>query len=353
VRLFVSEFLCSGGLSDEPLSDSLLREGRAMLLAVIDDALRIPKCQVTTTLDVRLAAEGQSGPLSRCLTVVARSRDEELQLLRRFAGECDFTLIIAPETDGVLERRVCEVISAGGRSLNCSPEAIALCGDKLQLADHLESRGIPTVSTRFVNWSDRSTVREVGSELVIKPRDGAGSWLTFRISADSSADWQHAESEYARSNVSHKALMQPFIAGQSLSVSCLCLPGGITDIFPIGQQNLSPRFQYLGGEIPVSLPDVTVNAIQDLIQQTCQSIPGLSGYVGFDLILPDLTPRQPLVIEINPRLTTSCVGYRSLCEGNVLERWLNNASGLSSTTSALRWKSGRVVFDAAGRVEHR
>ena len=42
-----------------------------------------------------------------------------------------------------------------------------------------------------------------------------------------------------------------------------------------------------------------------MAQSVCRAIPGLWGYVGVDLIM---TEEGPVVLEVNPRLTTSYVG---------------------------------------------
>jgi hypothetical protein len=45
----------------------------------------------------------------------------------------------------------------------------------------------------------------------------------------------------------------------------------------------------------------------------CRTIPGLRGFVGVDLLLDEETGTVT-VVEINPRLTTSYLGYRQLAQ---------------------------------------
>jgi hypothetical protein len=47
----------------------------------------------------------------------------------------------------------------------------------------------------------------------------------------------------------------------------------------------------------------------------------LSGYIGFDLIMTDAAPRVRIV-EANPRLTTSYIGYRCLTSENLAARMI-------------------------------
>ena len=370
MRVFVSEFICGGGLSGEPLPDSLQREGRAMLWAVVDDLLQISGCCVVTTLDARLTPDVALPESSRCrIEIVANAAAEQRQF-HELAATSDAVLVIAPETNGQLADRVRRVVSFGVKSLNCSPEAIELCGDKLRLARHFEDHSLPTLPTQIVDWSLSRPVAGVGVSptsatrfegresgfnrslaWVIKPRDGAGSWLTLRVQADSPEEWQRAAMTYAAAGVSHKALVQPFVAGLPLSVGCLCQPNGEVEMFPIGHQRLSHNFEYLGGSIPASLPAATEVAVRELVRRACATIPGLNGHIGFDLLLPDADPTRPLIVEINPRLTTSYVGYRRLSASNLTARWLHGANLLNApNVSPLKWSACRIEFDASGNT---
>ncbi len=354
MRIFVSEFICGGALSGEPLPDSLRREGRAMLWAIVDDLLRIPDCRVATTLDARLAEDAsRRHDSTRCDIVTVTEPREERRQFDRLAAASDAVLVIAPETDGRLAERVRRVESLDKRSLNCSPEAIELCGDKLRLAGHLERHALATIPTATVDWNriepNEPHDQSCDESWVIKPRDGAGSWLTFRVRADSGDEWQRAARDYEQAGVSHKALIQPFVAGQPLSVGCLCQPNGKIEIFPIGRQRLSGEFAYRGGSIPADIPPATQIALRKLVLSACATIPGLNGYIGFDLLLPDADSSRPLIVEINPRLTTSYVGYRRLSTNNLAERWLRVAGLLpNSNPSPPAWSSSRIEFDSSG-----
>ena len=48
--------------------------------------------------------------------------------------------------------------------------------------------------------------------------------------------------------------------------------------------------------------------------RACAALPGLRGYVGVDLVLTDA---GPVVIEVNPRLTTAYLGVRAVLDENV------------------------------------
>lgn len=327
-----------------------------MLWAVVDDLLQISGCHVSTTLDARLAHDANERRSPQCQIEIVANVDEERRLFDVLTAASDAVLVIAPETNGSLSRRVCRVVSLGAKSLNCSPDAIELCGDKLQLARHLESHALPTLTTQLIDWTSSLATRTSHTEWVIKPRDGAGSWLTFRVRTDSPEEWQRAAAAYAAAGAAHKALIQPFVAGRPLSVGCHCQTNGAVEFFPIGEQRLSHEFEYLGGTIPASLPAVTEVAVRELVRRACATIPGLNGHIGFDLLLPDADPTRPLIVEINPRLTTSYVGYRRLSASNLAARWIHNANPLNDANisprslTPLEWSQRCIEFDANGNT---
>ena len=68
-----------------------------------------------------------------------------------------------------------------------------------------------------------------------------------------------------------------------------------------------------------------------LVQRMAKAMPGLWGYVGIDLI--ESAEQGPLVLEINPRLTTSYVGINRATGINVAEQSLALLEGEPDLTS--------------------
>jgi predicted ATP-grasp superfamily ATP-dependent carboligase len=71
---------------------------------------------------------------------------------------------------------------------------------------------------------------------------------------------------------------------------------------------------------------------EELADDVAKAIPGLWGYVGIDLIL---TSSGPVVLEVNPRLTTSYIGLRKSIGRNPAELVLSLLEGNKSISSAL------------------
>ena len=89
--------------------------------------------------------------------------------------------------------------------------------------------------------------------------------------------------------------------------------------------------------LQVSLEAVIVNAVADrdgrfsrLGAQIAAALPRLRGYVGVDIVAADA---GPVVLEVNPRLTTSCSGLRAALGLNVAALELGLPDSLAGLTA--------------------
>ncbi len=303
-----------------------------MLAAIVEDFAAAAGRRIVTTLDHRLADGARERLLRGWATVhVAESPECERILFCKLAAESRSTFVIAPETAGELRERRRTVDAVGGRFLGADERAIDLCADKLAFFEHLERHGVPTIptvaGTKFTN--------QFPFPLVVKPYDGAGSQDTFLIR--NAAGLAHASS---------RTIVQPYVEGVNLSVAALVdAASGTLDVFPVGEQILAGDggFGYLGGCIPARVP--VPHGVAPLIERVCRSIPGLDGYIGFDLILESKTG-VVRIVEANPRLTTAYIGYRVLCRENLAARLL----APHQCQKPPSWNAGAVEFRASGQV---
>ncbi len=245
MHLFISEYLCSGAWPGE-LTGSLAQEGRAMLSALLHDASQIDGLQTITTWDKRLGPP----PSGIGEFYLPQNPADERKLFEELATGCDATFLIAPEFMNILAERAKFVEAHGNLLISSSAAAIELCADKLTLAQHLQSVGIPTIPTqRF----QPETLSECVSQFpcVIKPRFGAGSQETFLVS-DQKVFMQIIEQRPADSLLGD-AVLQPYLSGTPISVAVILDSDGVCrDLFPPADQVLSDdgRFVYLGGRVP-------------------------------------------------------------------------------------------------------
>jgi tyramine---L-glutamate ligase len=332
MRVFVYEYVRGGGMAGRTAPDSLRAEGWAMLAAVTEDFRRCPGVRVVAMLE-----EGATEAIPPDVELHPIRPGEEEARFRSLARAADFTLVIAPEFDGLLAERCAWVEEEGGHLLGPSTAAVRRTGDKLGLGRHLLAAGVPTPACS--PWPSTG----VSFPAVCKPRCGAGSQATFLVR---DGDELQQAIDVARAETAGEMIVQPFVPGQAVSVAFL-LGGGRTVALPPATQDLSTdgRFQYRGGRVPIA-PELAHRA-QSLAERAVRTVEGLCGYVGVDLVLGESADGDA-VIEINPRLTTSYVGLRALAEFNLAEAML--ALATDGVMPEMKWKEGCVWFKADGSV---
>ncbi|HUG18117.1 MAG TPA: ATP-grasp domain-containing protein [Planctomycetaceae bacterium] len=316
MRIFVSEYLTSGACPGIPLDSSLMREGRLMLEALLADLESLGGVQTVTTRDSRFEVRSKR-PVHQ--TIRTFSSDEEQKLFETLIRETDAVLIIAPETDNLLEDRVHRAagISGAVRILNCRSEAIAYCADKLTLPQRLNSLSISVVPAAPIDFAKNEHV-PFDFPVVVKPRFGAGCEETYCVESD--ITWTRLLASILNRSAEDESqnwIVQPFVRGVSLSsVALFRSDGSLKGVLPLGRQNIhrsGNQLSYRGGTIPWVHTDSPEAAEQNetFFAQLESVLHGLRGYVGADWIWDETSQRLHLV-EINPRLTTSYLGYREL-----------------------------------------
>ncbi len=301
-------------------------------------ALPGPGARVIVTVDARWP--DNPGPW----TTTQMGEENYHATLLEIARQADYTVLIAPETMGVLAGLAIGLKSAGACSLGCMALSTELTGNKARLADWLQARGIATPACRTVVPAE-GLPPDARYPAVLKPVDGAGSVDTYWV-ADA-ADLP------AAARVMPVALLQPFHDGIPMSASFL-IAEDRPWLIGIGRQRTAireGRFVYQGGSIPVPCPQA-----ESLLRRAVESVAGLRGFVGVDFFWePDLG--ETTVLEINPRATTSFVGLsRLLPAGRLAAAWLA-ACGVPGYTcdllenlADLVGRQPPVCFEADGTI---
>ncbi len=339
MRIFVYEFVTGGGWfgvnGKFPAAGSLLREGLAMVKAVTEDYAALPDVKVTALWDARLKLPQE---VAFDLEHID-SRAEHDASFKQAVAAADYSLVIAPEFDDHLLRTCQAVVNAGGKLLGSGIDFVRLASDKHRTAEHLAAAGLP-VPRGVALSTGQSLPADFAYPAVLKPRGGAGSQAVRLV-----ASWEHAQQPERPHQPSR---LEQFCPGTPVSVAALCGPEGNVLLSPM-RQNLSNdgRFTYLGGDNRLS-PGQRKRAYQ-LAQQTLAALPATTGYVGIDLILgDDENGAGDVVIEVNPRLTTSYVGLRSIIRENLAGAMLQMAAG--GGIPDLSRRDGEVEFTADGEV---
>jgi tyramine---L-glutamate ligase len=348
VTVFVHEYVTGGGLAGAPLPRSWAAEGSAMRRAIAADFAAVAGVRIVATLDARLGDERAPWATIRV------GPGEEPETFARLAAEADYTVLIAPETGGVLRERARTIERVGGRSLGPTPEAIELTGDKLRLAGHLDRHSIATPVCRRVAPAE-GLPADFAYPAVLKPIDGAGSVDTYYIEGPDACP--------AEARAMAEAILQPFIPGLPMSASFLFGADDFCLLLGLARQHMEwrgCRFAYRGGTI---LPDSKgwwFGDPWDLnVYQMHRTLLGLRGFVGVDYLWEPRVERA-IVLEVNPRLTTSFVGFaRRFTPGSLARTWL---AALDPERPADGWRAddrvdaltvaypGAIRFDADGTI---
>jgi predicted ATP-grasp superfamily ATP-dependent carboligase len=341
VRIFVYEHITGGGTYvDTALGrpcGSLLAEGSAMLRALVADFELLDGVEVVFLRDARLTGLGIDGNEGR----IVRSVSEYWQAFDQTAAESDGTLVVAPEIGGALLRCCQTVVDAGGRLVSPGPSAVAIASNKFTLQRRLRDEDVPVPQARRVAIGDPPPVG-FPFPAVIKPVDGAGSMGVRLIRSADEWSWEANPSEQ------QGWLLQQYRHGTPASVALLCCPSGVHPLIPCRQRfDGSERFAYRGGSLPLE-PQLAKRAVRLAVRATQRALPGVVGYLGVDLMLGgDPSGGEDVVIEINPRVTTSYVGLRAAANTNLAAAMLAVAEDRAPD---MRFSPESLEFDADGTV---
>jgi len=219
------------------------------------------------------------------------------------AAQSDWTVVIAPELAGRLLDRCRRVAALGGRLLGPEPLLVEIASDKQHTAEFLAAAGV-AVPPGIALQPPHSLPADFHYPAVLKPRWGAGSQGVRRIDRFPAHGSEPVE-------VVCPSRLERYCAGLPASVAFLCGPAGRFPLVPC-RQHLSEdgRFDYLGGSLPLER-SLARRAVR-LAMAAIEALPEPTGYLGIDLVLgPDPGGADDVVIEVNPRLTTSYVGLRA------------------------------------------
>jgi predicted ATP-grasp superfamily ATP-dependent carboligase len=110
-------------------------------------------------------------------------------------------------------------------------------------------------------------------------------------------------------------LLQPYHAGLAVSLSALFKQGKAW-LICCNQQHIQLQDQQFKlNACQVNYPSAFRDYYQELVLRIAETIPALWGYIGIDLL--ETAEFGPLVLEINPRLTSSYIGIKAATGINV------------------------------------
>lgn len=281
-KVLVHEYLSGGGALDGVApaeAAALLAQGRAMRDAMLADLRALPDVE----------------------TLVADRAHE----LPRLVALADAVWSVAPETGGVLEV-ICASVPCS-KWLGCDVASIRVAASKSATRARLAAAGVPVPEAGMAGTR----------RCIVKPDDGAGASQTRVFESF----------EQACAAAGAGMTIESFVAGEPLSLSLLCA-GGRAELLSINRQRIDidacGRVAFRGVDSAIApLDGVRGRALQTLATRVADALPGLFGFVGVDIV--EHPRRGPVVIEVNPRLTTAYVGLSARLGRNLardlLARW--------------------------------
>ena len=312
MQILVYEHVSGGGFAGKPVSPTFLSEGYAMLRALAAD-FKAAGHSVATLLDSRLAEFNP--PLEAdCVARVTSS----LELDAAFEASvesAEATLIVAPEIAGVLESFVRKTERLGVASLNCNSSTIYTVANKPMLLEHAKKQGVDVPKSLVVHIHEpissiaKSVSEKLGFPAIFKPMIGFGCSKISIVNDESQVE--SAVAKMSASSSIETFLAQEIVRGVATSV-CIYSDGDEALPVSLNKQNVTlatpaSDSSYDGGLVPLDSPPAQKTKAFFVAKKIVESIRGLRGYIGVDIVLKD---GIPILIEVNPRLTTSYVGLR-------------------------------------------
>ncbi len=280
-------------------------------------------CQVLLPLDARTVGRTLQDTLKTSKTecdrdvVVAAINDAgELQgTLARLAESADAIIIIAPESGSTL-LTCCNWLSEWREKFR-SPDAnfVTLTSDKQATCDFFEKNGVNVPDGELLLPAFESS-ETIEFPSVLKPLDGAGSENIVLV-----RDQTELNSLIKTMGSNSRCRIEEYVPGVPVSVSAICSEKSFRLLQPTQQTFKQLPFGEFTGAASIQ-DDALRSRARVLATAAFNALPSTRGYVGIDMVLAEAGADADVVIEVNPRLTSSYGLLRKLEETNLAAEML-------------------------------
>jgi predicted ATP-grasp superfamily ATP-dependent carboligase len=338
MKLLVFEFATATGLNDP----SFKAEGRAMLCGLLED-LKDFKTYHLISDDTENISD-YSIPLT-----VHAELDKWLESnIQRF----DACIPIAPEENNILHDLTLIIENKGVKVLGSSSDAVKLTTNKYETYKFLKGK-YPIIKTDRVYFKANNQetneyerhngplFKDNGSK-VLKPADGVSCSGVMVVKTMN--DFICAHDRIQMITRLPYFIVQDYKPGITVSVSLLC-NGDSAVPLSLNLQDVkldAGEIKYHGGNVPFE--HNLSKLAMEIAKNAVESIGGLKGYVGVDMIL-DEDNNEIHIVEINSRLTTAYVALRKIINLNLGEAILKSVQGELPTNIIL---NGEINFIKEG-----
>ena len=283
-KILIYEYFTGGGIINEELSSSsLLSEAKMIVNSIINEYCKSQEYQVHYFLDSRLELHNHGNAIK------VKSRDQlfDVKLLKTF----DLILPILPEKNMELYS-YCKFLALQKiRTLISSPETIKLLSDKYKFSSFCLEHNIPSIPSYLHNQINDI----INDTIVEKDRYGVGC--------------SHVKVLLKKDVTKRKQMIyQPHVNGKHYSL-CVYFERKSFKLLTLNEQDITCVNSSIKlRSLKVNVKNIYHLKIHSILQNIHKSLPGLYAYVGVDIVI---SGDNILIVEINPRLTTSFTGIRS------------------------------------------
>jgi predicted ATP-grasp superfamily ATP-dependent carboligase len=319
MKILIFEFATAMGL-EEP---SITAEGQAMLQGILEDLEGLETEHL-------ISDKFKTMKISKSDSITIHGNLKEW--LHENLHNYDACLPIAPEENNLLHDITMIIEQEDVKVLGSSSNAVKITTNKFDMYNSLKGK-IPVIKTEklfFKDLNKKSFIEEYGSifkegiSKVVKPADGVSS--TGVMVVNSFKELKMSCTYLSALTQLPYCIIQEHVLGVAASVSLLS--NGKTAVpLSLNFQDVrlnSGEIDYNGGSIP--LEHELSDSAKETAKRAVESIEGLRGFVGVDIIL-DGDENSVHLVEINSRLTTPYVALRKIINLNLGIVILNALNG--------------------------
>ncbi len=322
MNLLIVECFSGGGYSNQRLSGNILSEAYGMLRSMISDFKTLDH-NVTTLMDSRLIVFNPPNKADNLISI--SSLGEFYTKIKDLSDNVEAVYFIGPESNNLLEKLVETTSTSDVKSLNSEVYSIKVASNKKIIYETARKLGLKVPETELIDINYgfeniKRIIRDLGYPLVIKPLIGVScSGLSVVKNQSSLSD---AIKKVSKESNNNHFFAQKLIKGVPVSVSVISTGANAASVSLnrqyVNLENPYHESRYIGGEAPFDheLEKEALTGAKRLVE----AFNGLRGYVGVDMIL---TNEDAVILEVNPRLTTSYVGLRKIVNFNFAEAIIN------------------------------
>ena len=283
-KVLIYEYFTGGGIINEELcTSSLLSEAKIIVNSVVNEYCKSQEYQVYYFLDSRLKLEN----LGKSIEVKSSEQLYDIKLLKTF----DLILPILPEQNMELYSYCKFLAEQNIKTLISSPDTIKILSDKYEFSSFCLKHNIPCIPSYL-----SSQINAIPYDTIIeKDRHGFGCSHVKKISKKDSIKRK-------------KMIYQPYITGNHFSL-CVYYEKQSFKLLTLNEQDIVLDNRNIKlRSLKVNVKNIHYLELYSILRKLYKSLPGLYAYVGVDIIM---TRDKILVVEVNPRLTTSFTGISS------------------------------------------